>query len=165
MPITTLAESETILIRVWKCFEALKKIAEDNQVTVLWFPGHRGIKGNKTADGLAKLATRQNPTGLEPVIGISNRSVTEDISKWLVEEHQKEWHKATVCKEVNTVMGEHLNPKRAADMHKLNRTEVKNLTEVFIGHGNLAYHRHKIGLAESPLDRLCVDKETSTDIQ
>ena len=99
--------------RVWECYDALNKLAEDNQVTVLWAPGHRGIKGNETADRLAKLATKQNPTGLEPIIGNSNRSITEDI----------------------------------------------------IGHSNLAYHRHKIGLAESPFCRLCgEDKETSTHI-
>ena len=27
-------------------------------------------------------------------------------------------------------------------MRRLSRNEVKTLTEVFIGHGNLAYHRH-----------------------
>ena len=27
---------------------------------------HKGIKGNETADRLAKLAIKQNPTGLEP---------------------------------------------------------------------------------------------------
>ena len=67
-----------------------------NRVTVFWIPGHRGIKGNETADRIAKLATKkQTPSGLEPVIGISNRSVTEDIKTWLAEKHQEEWYKAT----------------------------------------------------------------------
>ena len=143
----------------------MKKLAEDNQVIVHWIPGHRGIKVNETADRLANLASKQNPTGLEPVIGVSNRLVTEDINKWLAEKHQEEWHKATACKQAKTLMGEHLNPKRAADIRRLSRTEVKTITEVFIGHGNLAYHRHKIGLAENPFCRLCgEDNETSTHI-
>ena len=75
---------------VWECFEALNKLAEDNQVTILWIPGHRGIKGNEIADRLAKLATIHNSTGLEPVIGISNRVDTEDISKFLTAKHQEE---------------------------------------------------------------------------
>ena len=79
----------------------MNKLAEDNQVTVLWTPGHRGIKGNETADRLAKLATKQIPTGSEPVIGVSNRSVTEDINTCLVEKHQEEWYKATACKTSN----------------------------------------------------------------
>ena len=88
----------------------MKKLAEDNRVTVLWIPGHSGIKGNETADRLAKLATKkQNPSGLEPVIGISNRSATEDIKKCLAEKHQEEWYKATACKLSKALMGEYLN--------------------------------------------------------
>ena len=83
------------------------------------------------------------------MIGISIRSVTEEINKWLAEEHQEEWYKATACKQAKSLMGEHLNSKRAADIRRLSRIEVKTITEVFIGHGNLAYHRHNIGLAES----------------
>ena len=60
-------------------------------------------------DRLAKLAKRQNATGLERVIGISNRTITENISKWPTEEHQKEWYKATVCKQAKTHMGEYLS--------------------------------------------------------
>ena len=96
--ITKLDESVTTSTLVWECYESLNNLAGDNQVTVLWTPGHRGIKGNETADRLTKLATKQIPTGLEPIIVISNRSVTEDINKWLAEEHQKEWYKATVCR-------------------------------------------------------------------
>ena len=113
----------------------------------------------------AKLGTKQNSAGLEPVIGISNRLITQDINRGLAEKHQEEWCKATAFKQAKTLMGEYRNPKRTADLHSLNRTEVKTLTEVFIGHGNLAYHRHKIGLAESPLCRLCGEyNETSTHI-
>ena len=127
--------------------------------------GYRGIKGNEAADILAKLASWQNPTSLESVIGVSNRLVTEDINKWLAEKHQEEWHKAAACKQAKTLMGEHLNPKRAAGIRRLSRNKVKTITEVFIGHGNLTYHRHKIGLAESPLCRLCgEDNETFTHI-
>ena len=67
--------------------------------------------------------------------------------------------------QIKTLMGEHLNPKRAADMRRLSRSEVKTLTEVFIGHGNLAYDKHRIGPAESPLCRLCgEDNKTPTYI-
>ena len=50
-------------------------------------------------------------------------------------------------------MGEPLDTKGVADIRRLSRNEVKTITEEFIGHGNIAYHGHKIGLAESPLCR------------
>ena len=107
--ITTLHESVTISMLVCEYFKALNKLASYNQVSVLWIPEHKGIKDNEIAAGLAKLTTRQNRTGLEPVIGTSNRSVTEDISKWLAEEHQKEWYKATVASQ---------NPHGGASKHQ-----------------------------------------------
>ena len=83
----------------------------------------------------------------------------------MAEKHQEECCKATACKQAKTLMGEHLNTEQAADLHRLSKTEVKTLIEVFIGHGNLAYYRHKIGLAEIPLCRLSgEDNETSTHI-
>ena len=67
--------------------------------------------------------------------------------------------------EAKALMGTTLNLKRAAELRKLGRNEVKVLAEILIGRGNLGYHRHKIGLADSPLCRLRgEDDETSTHI-
>ena len=57
--ITTLGKLVTTSTLVWECYESLKKLAEDNQVTVLWTPGHRDIKVNEMAEKLAKLATKK----------------------------------------------------------------------------------------------------------
>ena len=139
--------------------------ATENRVTLLWIPGHSEIKGNNTSDKLAKLAVRENFTGPEPVVGVSRRLVTEEINSWLTEEHQKEWNMATGCRQAKALMGTMLNSKRAAELRKLGKNEVTALVEILIGHGNLGYHRHKIGLTNSPLCRLCgVDDETSAHI-
>ena len=44
----TLGKLVTTSTLVWECHVALNKLAEDNQVTVHWIPGHRGIKGNES---------------------------------------------------------------------------------------------------------------------
>ena len=153
--IMALNGTTTTSLLVWKCFEALNNLATENRVTLLWIPGHSDIKGNEISDRLAKLAVRENFTGTEQVVGVSSRFITEEINSWLREEHQKEWNRAAGCKQVKALMGTTLNFKRAAELRKLGRNEVKVLAEILIGHGNLGYHRHKIGLADSPLCCLC----------
>ena len=74
-------------------------------------------------------------------------------------------NRAAGCKQAKALMGTSLNFKRATELRKLGRNEVKVLAEILIGHGNLGYQRHKIGVADSPLCSLCgEDDETSTHI-
>ena len=53
--IMTLNGTTTTSLLVWECFEALNNLATKNRVTLLWIPGHSGIKGNEISDRLAKL--------------------------------------------------------------------------------------------------------------
>ena len=39
---------------VWECKQTLKRLTTNNQVTLMWLPGHRGIEGNEEADRFAK---------------------------------------------------------------------------------------------------------------
>ena len=39
---------------IYGCVQALKQVARENAVQLIWIPGHKGFKGNEKADELAK---------------------------------------------------------------------------------------------------------------
>jgi len=57
-----------------ECKITLEKLAEKNDIRLMWVSGHAAILGNKEADQLAKLGTQKVPVGPEPTMGIANTS-------------------------------------------------------------------------------------------
>lgn len=150
---------------VGECHEALNRLAGINRVTLIWVPGHCGIKGNNVADELAKEGARKRFIGPEPIVGVSNKCLTLELKQWRTLEHQKEWRAVAGCRQAKALIGENLNPKRAADFRRLNRKEAKVITGLLTGHGDLRYHRHKMGIVEDPKCRKCGEEnETSAHI-
>ena len=54
---------------VAECQDALLALADLNEVTLIWVPGHRGIIGNEEADRLARQAPAILFLGPEPALG------------------------------------------------------------------------------------------------
>nr|XP_018908153.1 PREDICTED: ribonuclease H-like [Bemisia tabaci] len=52
--------------------QRLTRLANDNHVTLVWVRGHTGVRGNETADRLAKEASEENYIGPEPVFGLTS---------------------------------------------------------------------------------------------
>ncbi|XP_043476375.1 uncharacterized protein LOC122507631 [Leptopilina heterotoma] len=140
---------------VGDCHEALNKLAETNHVTLLWIPGHSGFAGNDRADELAKEGARKQLIGPEPPIGVSNKCLTLEIKQWIAAEHQREWQVTKGCRQAKVLMGSSINPMRKAEFRKLNRKEAKIITGLLTGHGDLRYHRHKMGILDDPKCRRC----------
>ena len=55
---------------VWECYANLQKLGENNDLAIIWVPGHFGIDGNEKADQLARKALDTDVFGPEPFCGI-----------------------------------------------------------------------------------------------
>ena len=55
---------------VTECLDILSALANLNEVTLSWVPGHRGIPGKQEADKLARQASAMPLLDPEPTLGI-----------------------------------------------------------------------------------------------
>jgi ribonuclease HI len=64
---------------VTEFLNALSALADLNELTLVWVPGHRGILGNEEADKLARQVSVMPLPGPEPALGITKCSAREAI--------------------------------------------------------------------------------------
>jgi ribonuclease HI len=74
---------------VHQCQEVLNDIPTRHAVGLYWVPGHAGVQGNETADGLARSDSASGYVRLEPALGVSLRDIRSKINRWLGNQHQR----------------------------------------------------------------------------
>ncbi|XP_043468334.1 uncharacterized protein LOC122502375 [Leptopilina heterotoma] len=55
---------------VWECRSVLDELGSANKLSLIWVPGHLGIKGNERVDVLAKIGFETEFIGPEPAVAI-----------------------------------------------------------------------------------------------
>ena len=103
------------------------------KVTLIWVPLHHGTLGNEDADKLARQASAMLLLGPEPALGILKCLAREAIENWTERKNYSAWtdlpghrhgklHTGRPCK------------KRADDLLKLNRHQLKMAVAILTGH-------------------------------
>jgi hypothetical protein len=91
MALKALGAVRTTSPLVRQCQEALNDISTRHAVGLYWVPGHAGVRGNETADRLARSGLASGFVGPEPALGVSKRDLSSKIGRWLVNQHQRRW--------------------------------------------------------------------------
>ena len=124
-------------------------------------PGHHGILGNEEADKLARKASAALPLGPEQALGIPKCLAREAIKNWTEFQHFSKWMQMPGCKHGKLFTGRPCK-KRANDLLKLKRHQLKLIVAILIGHAPVRGHLRTIGLFDGdPSCRFC-GMETET---
>lgn len=149
---------------VWDCRCVLEELAKDNEVSLIWVPGHSGIRGNEIADQLAKAASATELVGPGPAIGLPCSLGRGAIGGWLRHQHLEYWKDETnaKCRQARALMGETPLEGLASGIRALSRRKARLAVQLLTGHGVLNYHMYKLGLSDTPDCRKCEEEEETS---
>ena len=82
---------------IGNCINNLNTLSQNNQVTLMWVPGHSDIEGNEEADTLAKTGAHKEWELPEPAIPVSYRRCRLAVRWWIESEHDKIWKQMNTC--------------------------------------------------------------------
>jgi hypothetical protein len=140
---------------VQQCQKALNDISALHAVELYRVPGHAGVRGNETADGLARCGSASRFVGPEPALGVSRQDIRKRINRWLVNQHWGWWQSLgnTQRQARELISGPCLGAK--ARFLSFNRIKSRVVTGLLTGLNTLRTHLYLMGLSDNPLCRRC----------
>ncbi|KAJ8911853.1 hypothetical protein NQ315_012518 [Exocentrus adspersus] len=142
---------------VWNCQQTLLRVGRTNRLTLVWIPGHVGLKGNEVADSLARRGATLEFIGPEPVLGLSYSTARSVIRTWAEGDTLQYWRGLPGLTHSKRFIKA---PKaRSKKLLELCRINLRALVGLYTGHCRLRHHMHRIGLAEDAECRLCMEDD------
>ena len=80
------------------CIENLNMLSQQNQVLLMWVPGHSDIEGNERADTLAKMGAHTVCEIPEPAVPVSYYRCRLEVRYWIQKMHVKAWKQTDSCR-------------------------------------------------------------------
>jgi hypothetical protein len=123
------------------------------------------VRGNETADGLARNGSASGYMGPEPTLGVSRFDLRSEINRWLGNQHQRRWwNLGDSQRQAQELMSRSC---RGTRIRLLSFTKVQSRVVIGLltGYNTLRRHLHLMKLMDSPLCRKCgAEDETSAHV-
>jgi len=125
----------------------LNDISTQYAVGLFWVPGHSGVRGNETADKLARDRTGHHFVGQEPALAVSRQNIRKKIKCWIDNQHMVMWRRliSTHRQAQKMILGP--SPAVKTRFLSFTRTQSRVVTGLLTGHNSLRRHLHFMGLS------------------
>jgi ribonuclease HI len=139
------------------CAKKLRRLAETNEVSLAWVPGHEGVEGNEQADAAAKEGATMKAFGPEPFIPVPSAWIKQKLKKDMYKEWNKEWKGQSGMRQSKDILGLELPP--FDKVLTLGRGDIRIITQLATGHAALNRHLAKLGKVKSARCPKCKEEE------
>ena len=147
---------------VQQCIVNLNKLGEHNRITVAWTPGHTGVQGNEEADRLAKLGSKLDIQGPEPILPVPYASCIQEIRNWTLKRWKTSWTNRGDCRRTKEVVS-WVTPSLTVKLLSLSRSQLHLIMQMLTGHCNLQKHKKTTGRAADSCCPKCGKEDETPD--
>lgn len=143
-----------------ECKHRIHRLSMNNDLHIMWVPGHIGVEGNEVADELARSGSNQRFYGPEPCLGIAKATVYRAIAVRTQELASSKWQNLATCRQTK-IFFPLWNDKRKHYLMKLCKPRLRSAIRAITGHCRLNKHMTVMRLSVDPTCPWCAGIEES----
>jgi ribonuclease HI len=144
---------------VQQCWSLLQQLDSKHRWSLTWVKAHVGIKGNESADKLAKQATQLTFNGPQPLLPISPNHIRNAIINFSIINWDTYWNCRTDCRQTKLWFPSP-NYKESKQILNLSKNDFGLITRWITGHCFLARHDAILNNGDPTCNKCYLDDQT-----
>ena len=146
---------------VRECQIALNNISKENTVSIVWVPGHSGVRGNEIADSLARRGAGSREL-IPKVTRRTTSSIAHELDQLIWTKITTDWTDRADCR-VTRQLWQVPNLNKSRKLIELDRGKLRKAMALLTGHCLLGSHSYQMGLTDTSECKRCSLEEDTIE--